>query len=46
MDFVELKQVTKAGVRQTLESLPPDLVGYALCTDDDLSTLFHVGCTA
>lgn len=46
----ELRTATAAAVRQRAKELrgtaeTANLSGFALCTDDDVSTLYHVACT-
>lgn len=46
----ELVELVRVGSLEALAALQTEasedpLVGFALCTDDDVSSLFHVGCT-
>ena len=50
INFGELKNLTKDAVKASYEKLlsvykNEDFTGYALCTDDGVMTIYHVGCT-
>ncbi|QUI71412.1 DUF4303 domain-containing protein [Pseudoalteromonas piscicida] len=50
IDFDKLKSLVKDAVKTTFTNLqrihqPDELLGYALCTDDSVMTLYHVAMT-
>jgi hypothetical protein len=51
IDYGELVRLVEAGIESTWRQIAAatpgvKLVGYALCTDDEVCTLFEVACTA
>ncbi len=46
----ELMELVRVGSLQAISALSANhgdpILGFALCTDDDVSSFFHVGCTA
>jgi hypothetical protein len=41
----QIETAIKSAASSARSSAPSDMFGFALCTDDDIRTLFHVSCT-